>query len=171
MFDSKVYILDWSGSSQRPVLPSLDYAIHLINIVKFHCSPMFHLFDEDAFISEVHAHYERSGDVNTGDGDGGLVQQLWFIHFLLILAFGKALTTKPGPGKGNQPPGASFFMHALQMLPNMTFLWDEPVQGAEMLCCVALYLHCIEHRGSAYNYVSLSDTLSVDRISSKYESI
>jgi hypothetical protein len=151
MFDGKVYILDWSSNSAggQPVLPNIDYAIHLVNMVKFHCSPMFHLFDEEAFMEGVHAHYKGEGRQT------GLVQQLWFIHFMLILAFGKALTTGGKSNKSNQPPGAAFFMHAIRLLPNMTVLWDEPVEGAEILCCIALYLHCIEHRGSAYNYVSL----------------
>lgn len=147
MFDSKVYILDWSNDSDQPVLPNIDYAIHLVNIVKFHCAPMFHLFDEEVFLDGLHAHYKE-------EQSAGLAQRLWFIHFMLILAFGKALTTKPN--KGSQPPGASFFVHAIHLLPNMTVLWDEPVQAAEILCCIALYLHCIEHRGSAYNYVSIS---------------
>ncbi|EFY89467.1 hypothetical protein MAC_04486 [Metarhizium acridum CQMa 102] len=153
MFDSKVYILDWSSASAQPVLPNLDYAIHLINNVKFHCSPMYHLFDEEVFLNALHAHY--SGEQTQGD----LVQQLWFIQFMLILAFGKALTTKPN--KNNQPPGAIFFTHAIHLLPNMTVLWDEPVQAAEILCCIALYLHCIEHRGSAYNYIGQAVRLAM----------
>lgn len=148
MFDGKVYMLDWSSASAQPVLPNLDYAIHLINNVKFHCSPMYHLFDEDVFLNGLHAHYREEQTPR-----GGLVQQLWFIQFMLILAFGKALTSKSS--RNNQPPGASFFTHAIHLLPNMTVLWDEPVQAAEVLCCIALYLHCIEHRGSAYNYVRL----------------
>lgn len=149
MFDSKVYSLDWSSqpSPAAPVVPNIDYAIHLVNIVKFHCNPMFHLFDDEVFMNGLHAHYRGESEQK-----GGLVQQLWLIHFMLILTFGKAITSKPS--KGNQPPGASFFMYAIQLLPNMTVVWDEPVQAAEILCCIALYLHCIEHRGSAYNYVS-----------------
>ncbi|KAK2595375.1 hypothetical protein QQS21_006911 [Conoideocrella luteorostrata] len=155
MFDGQVYVLDWprSGDLSRtshsaPALPTMDYATHLVNIVKFHCSPLFHLFDDTVFMEALHAHYESKQKPEA------LVQQLWFIHFMLILAFGKALTSKPG--KGNQPPGAGFFIHAMQLLPNITILWSEPVQATEILCCIALYLHCIEHRGSAHNYVSQS---------------
>ncbi|KID62566.1 Zn(II)2Cys6 transcription factor, partial [Metarhizium hybridum] len=154
MFDGKVYMLDWSSASAQPVLPNLDYAIHLINNVKFHCSPMYHLFDEDVFLNGLHAHYREEQTPR-----GGLVQQLWFIQFMLILAFGKALTSKSS--RNNQPPGASFFTHAIHLLPNMTVLWDEPVQAAEVLCCIALYLHCIEHRGSAYNYIGQAVRLAM----------
>lgn len=154
MFDSKVYLLNWAADSgQAPVLPNLDYAIHLVNIVKFHCNPLFHLLDDDTFMPKLHAHYHSAASAADHDEEARDQDQPWFIHFLLILAFGKAISSKSN--RGSEPPGASFFMHAIQLLPNMTVLWDEPVQSAEILCCIALYLHCIEHRGSAYNYVSL----------------
>lgn len=129
-----------------PVLPTVDYATHLINIVRFHCCPLFHFFDETVFMDGLHAHYGVEKKHET------LGQQLWLIHFMLILALGKALASKPS--RGNHPPGAALFMHAMQLLPNSTILWSEPIQAAEILCCIALYLHCIDHRSAAYNYVS-----------------
>jgi proline utilization trans-activator len=30
-------------------MPTLDYAIYLVNTVKFHLGPFYHLFDADTF--------------------------------------------------------------------------------------------------------------------------
>lgn len=61
---------------------------------------------------------------------------LWFIHFLLILAFGKSFIA--GAGKDKRPPGAELFAQAMRLLPDITFLYTDPIQSVEILCCAAL---------------------------------
>lgn len=61
---------------------------------------------------------------------------LWYIHFLLILAFGKAFIVRSS--KDKRPPGAELFTQAMQLLPDITFLYTDPIQSVEILCCAAL---------------------------------
>ncbi|UNI17800.1 hypothetical protein JDV02_004119 [Purpureocillium takamizusanense] len=147
LFDGETYDLGWQSdraATSAAALPTIDYATHLVNTVRFHCGQVFHLFDEDVFMGHLRDHYADSMQRCPA-------RDLWLVHFQLILAFGKAFATKPR--HGSRPPGVGFFVNALHSLPNMTVLWRDPVQAIEILCCVGLYLHCIDYRSSAYNYI------------------
>ena len=152
IFEGNAYDLEWTGSRRGPapkppVLPTLDYAIFLINAVKFHCGQVFHLFDEDLFMRRLYAFYGQPATAPTDD-EG----ELWYVHLLLVLAFGKAFTCKTAQGR--RPAGSAFFCKALYDMPDVSSLWPRPVEATEVLCCIALYLQCIDYRQAAYNYVS-----------------
>ena len=146
LFDGSAYELQWDGSRSLPdsntaVIPSIDYAIYLINAVKFHCAQLLHLFDEEEFMANFHAFYCNS--------ERGLWKgSLWYIHFLLILAFGK--TFVQGKSQAQRPPGADLFVQALQLLPDTNRLCQEPVVAIEILCCIALYWQCLDSRNAAH---------------------
>lgn len=151
IFEGNAYDLEWKGSRRgpapkSPVLPTLDYAIFLINAVKFHCGQVFHLFDEDLFMRHLYAFYEQP-DILPKNEEG----ELWYVHLLLILAFGKAFTCKTAQGR--RPAGSEFFCKALHDMPDVSSLWPRPIEATEVLCCIALYLQCIDYRQAAYNYV------------------
>ncbi|KAF1851671.1 Zn(II)2Cys6 transcription factor [Cucurbitaria berberidis CBS 394.84] len=146
LFDGSAYELPWDGTrslpdSSAPIIPSIDYAIFLINAVKFHCAQLVHLFDEDEFNANLHAFYSNSES-------GAWKGSLWYIHFLLIIAFGKSFVQhKHQPPR---PPGADFFVRALQLLPDTSRLCSEPVTAVEILCCIALYFQSLDSRNAAY---------------------
>jgi hypothetical protein len=146
LFDGSAYELptDAAADSQaanNPIIPSIDYAIFLTNAVKFHCSQMVHLFDEDAFMSDLHAYYcDTESAMKRGS--------LWYIHFLLILAFGK--TFVQNKQRSVKPPGGEFFVKALQLLPDNNRLSREPLLATEILCCIALYLQALDFRNAAH---------------------
>jgi proline utilization trans-activator len=148
VFEGQTYNLGWDGKPAQspvpPALPDIDHAVHLIDTVKFYCGQIFHLFDHDTFMSALHAFYELPSGAAVAD-------ELWYIHFLLVLAFGKAFKNRRRQGKC--PAGAEFFVNALQRLPNMIMLWRHPLQSVEILVCIALYFQCIDYRITAYNYV------------------
>lgn len=81
-------------------------------------------------------------------GDPSKYDLLWYIHYLLILAFGKAFIVRSE--KGQSPPGAEFFVRAMKLLPDVMFLYSNPIQSIEILCCTALYLQCLDFRSAAY---------------------
>ncbi|KAJ5919259.1 hypothetical protein N7466_010202 [Penicillium verhagenii] len=147
-FDGATYDLGWDGirTPQKPDLPTVptfDHAMYLINTVKFRCGQLYHLFDEGEFMSGLHDFYSRSKP----NGTAGL----WYIHFLLMLAFGKGFVQHKL--QGNKPPGAEFFVKALQLLPDISVLHQEPIESTEILCCIALYLQALDCRSSAHNYI------------------
>lgn len=161
LFDGSAYDLGWnsrdgllgpnSGSDSNNdnpplALPSLDYSEYLINAVKFHCGQIFHLFDDTDFHQRLQQFYAEP-DRNVAREKAGL----WYIHFLLILAFGKIFVMKKPVGR--RPCGAEFFLKAMQILPPAHALCHDPVVATEMLCCIALYLQSVDHRNAAHIFV------------------
>lgn len=126
-------------------LPTADYALFLLNAVKFHCGQLYHLFDEATFM-DIFARFHRDPDaVRTQEN-------LWYIHYLLIMAFGKAFVVRMG--RARRPPGADLFVHAMDLLPDTLFLENDPLQSIELLCCAALYFQCVDMRNAAFSKVS-----------------
>lgn len=161
-FQSEIYDLGWDGTrgpfaSTPPMepatLPTADHAIYLINAVKFHCGQMFHLFDEETFMRCFAIFHDPTVI------DKSSLMPLWFVHYLLILAFGKAFLARGT--RGRRPPGAELFVQAMQLLPDTTFLCVRPVQTIEILCCACLYLQSLDYRSPAYILVSVSSSCDV----------
>lgn len=149
LFDGCAYELGWDGRRDSIdvdaiSLPTPDYALFLINAVKFHCGQLFHMFDEDVFMSCFHI-FQREGQGREH------CSVLWYIHYLLILAFGKALIGRTAVGR--KVPGVDLYVQAMKMLPDIIFLRLDALQASEILCCAALYLQCVDMRGAAYNTV------------------
>ncbi|KAF3046110.1 hypothetical protein E8E12_011155 [Didymella heteroderae] len=147
LFDGSAYDLPWDGTrhlpeSASPVIPSVDHAIFLINAVKFHCAQMMHLFEEEEFMSNLHTFYSSTGDKTVWK------ESLWYIHFLIIIAFGKTFVQQKHHSL--RPPGADFFIHALQLLPDTNRLCRDPIVATEVLCCIALYLQSLDSRNAAH---------------------
>ncbi|KAE9566734.1 hypothetical protein CGMCC3_g17130 [Colletotrichum fructicola] len=149
--DAQAFKIDWPSSREalpRPTvdIPSLDYALYLTNTVKFHLGQTYHLFDEDSFMHGLYDFYRKGPNTGPKADD-----RLWYIQFLLIMAFGKALLV---PGTPDQsPPGSSLVTRALELLPDAHGLYQDPVLSVEILCCLALYLQSVDHRNSAYTYI------------------
>lgn len=148
-FDASAYELEW-GNCREPALsdtsglPSVDYAIYLTNTVIFHIGHLFYLFDEAGFIRELYEFHEKPSEkVRTS--------KMWYIQYLLILAFGKAFLERPA--KSTAPPGSKYFIQAMNLLPNTEAMYREPILAIEILCMVSLYLQSVDMRRSAYSYV------------------
>ena len=123
------------------MIPSADYAIFLINAVKFHCSQLVHLFDEDIFMENLHTFYSHADSSR-------MKESLWYIQFLLIVAFGRTLVQRKHTD--SRPPGVDFFVHVLQLLPDTSRLCQEPLIATEILCGIALYLQALDSRNAAH---------------------
>ncbi|OJI83682.1 hypothetical protein ASPTUDRAFT_55703 [Aspergillus tubingensis CBS 134.48] len=136
VFEGTAYDLGWDGSRtdpspESPVVPTLDHAIFLINAVKFRCGQLYHLFDDSGFMKSLYSFYS--------EGQRTRPRGLWYIHFLIILAFGKMFThVKHLKGK---PPGISLFVKALQILPDHTLLYSSPMVGQAMRMAMAHGMH------------------------------
>ncbi|KAL5343888.1 hypothetical protein BJX70DRAFT_385176 [Aspergillus crustosus] len=149
LFEGSTYDLGWDGSrttvhQEAPIVPTLDYSIYLINAVKFHVGQLYHLFDEGAFMGGLYAFYEDPQQQMAMDS-------LWYIHYLVIIALGKALVVNRN--RDTRPPGSEFFTRALQLLPDTTHLARDPVLATEVLCCLTLYLQALDFRNSAHNFI------------------
>ena len=150
LFEGKSYDLGWDGRRDlsssvhldSPALPSADFAIYLINAVKFHCGQFYYLFEEERFMQQFYQYQE----------DASRVSDSWFVHYLLILAFGKAFVAQNG--KRGRPPGCELFVHAMKLLPDFAFYNHDIIEAIQILCCAGLCLQCIDYRGADYRTVS-----------------
>lgn len=137
-------------------LPSLDVSLYYVQSVKFRTNPLFYLFDEHEFTTSVHEFYKSPLLY-------ARAKPIWFIHYLVIMALGKALVSRSQPTAASQnvtSAGSHLLTRALRLLPDITHLAEEPIDATEILCAIALYLQSIDHRCAAHIYVSR--TLGLD---------
>ncbi|KAE8153471.1 hypothetical protein BDV25DRAFT_149542 [Aspergillus avenaceus] len=148
--DGDAYQLQWRQVSSEEYpdlsgLPSLEHALYLVNTVQFHFSHLYQVFDEDEFLRHLYEFYD--------DAAGKVLEsRLWYVQFLVVLAFGEALLV-PVRNASNAASWSRYFTRAMSLLPDITSLWQDPVLAIEVLTLIALYFHSIDMRDTAYCYV------------------
>ncbi|RGP76573.1 hypothetical protein FLONG3_5235 [Fusarium longipes] len=150
LLEDDVYTLSWNirPPHEKPDvtgLPSLDHAIYLFHTFKFHLGQTYRLFDEVEFVNEIRDFYS---DAQTKAEEN----RLWYVKFLLILAFGTAFHSSQRM-PSNEPPGSKFFVRAMGLMPDHTALWKDSLLAIEVLAMVGLYLYSIDERESAHVYL------------------
>lgn len=148
--DGDIYPLDWGNEKVIPdslisiPLPSVDQALHAFNAVHFYLGQIYRLFDEN-FGAQIQHFYKRraSGEM--------AYSRMWFIQLLLILAFGKAFSSRTRTDES--PPGSKIFVHAMSLMPNQTFTGKDSLAVIETLALTSLYLYAIDHREGAHSHV------------------
>ncbi|GAD93971.1 Zn(II)2Cys6 transcription factor [Paecilomyces variotii No. 5] len=148
--DQEIYPLHWNHAAVDAAidvngLPSIDHATYLFNTVKFHLDHSFRVFDEKDFLRQLQELYH-------GDSvEKARECRLWFVQFLLVLAFGNAFLLRTR--KSKDPPGSKFFVRAMSIMPELSCLWKESLLAIEVLAMAGLYLYSIDHREAAHIYV------------------
>lgn len=146
-FDGTSYELTWPQSchsiSNPPAFPPRDFALYLIDSVKYQAHQLLHLFDENAFMTELDLFHDGKLDP----------YPLWYAHYCLLLACGKAFVVRDRHGR--KPPGADLFRLAMDYIGPCMFSSVNNLQLAQVLCCAALYVHCLDYRGAAYRLVGV----------------
>lgn len=133
-------------------LPSLDYALYLTNTVKFHICQTYHVFHEPSFMESLYTLY------NEGPRPITPLNRMQYIQYFLIMALGKALVTR-GTSK-TTCPGSEYFKMAIELFPDVTGLYQDPILSTEVCCGIAIYLQSVDHRNSAYVYVCIASIFS-----------
>ncbi|RSL54606.1 hypothetical protein CEP54_009772 [Fusarium duplospermum] len=152
LFDGNVYDLGWDGLKENcsqdefdfSTLPAREFALYLINSVQFRCGTLFQLYDEDKFMRQFEQFHGNSDD-------NELMSPLWYVHYLILLAFGKAFVVQIS--KSASPPGSELFVQAMKMMPDLVLLDCCPIEKIQVLCSVALYLQCIFCRPAAHHVI------------------
>lgn len=159
--ESRAYDLSWApdnnnNNKQQQLalaldgLPSPDHAAYLIETLKFHVGPLFHLFDERTFA-------RRARDFYADPAAHAAAGRIWYVQFLAVLALGKAVATNPAMGSRTLP-GSALFSRAMALMPDSSYLFNDALTAIETLCVVALYLQSADMRNSAYIYVRHSSS-------------
>ena len=128
-------------------LPSKGIALHYLQCIKFRTQPLFYLFDESEFNLRLQGFYKDAATYSS-------TYPVWYAHYLVLMAFGKALDPHEHLERPSPLQIPEYFQRALSVMPDLTYLGNEPLETTETLCCIALYLQCIDHRRAAISYVS-----------------
>lgn len=152
MLDQEIYPLQWRHAVlDEPIdisgLPSVDHALYLFNTVKFHLDQHYRFFDEEVFLRYIHEFYYGNALEKANEC------RLWFVQYLLVLAFGSAFLLQSRNSK--DPPGSKFFVRAMALMPDHASIWKHGLMAIEVLALAGLYLYCIDHRESAHVYVRI----------------
>lgn len=132
-------------------LPPLDFAMHLVHSAKYYLGDVFNLVDEPDLRRQIAELYENPAAK-------AQASRAWFAHFLLLLAFGRAF---PSIRRRQEPPGLSYALRALTLLPDMSSLYQDPVAAIQAFVLAALYFQSLDMRVAAYYHVS-SQTITID---------
>ncbi|KAK6004810.1 hypothetical protein QM012_008672 [Aureobasidium pullulans] len=81
-------------------------------------------------------------------------------HVTRMPAFGKAFLARTS--KSGRPAGGDFFVQAMAILPDVTFLCLHPIETIEILCCATLYLHSLDYRSPAYQLIGQALRIALD---------
>lgn len=129
-------------------LPSLDHALYLVSTTRFHLGELFHFFDQEEFVANLHELYDDvHAKVHTS--------RLWYIQFLVVMAFGEAfLTPSTRVRAASESACSQYFTRAMALLPDPSRVWDDPILAIEVLAAVSLYLYSLDMRDSSCCYVS-----------------
>lgn len=129
-------------------LPAADYALYLYSSVKFHLGELFGMVDDLTFSDLLHR-------FDTDQEGTASANHLWFVQYLLIIAFGKAFLEHSSPGvvPDQGPPGSNYAARAMSLMPDAAQMHDEALPAVEALALAALYFQAIDMRAVAYQYV------------------
>ncbi|KAJ5718839.1 uncharacterized protein N7483_009921 [Penicillium malachiteum] len=134
-------------------LPSEDYAVYLTHTVSFALRPLYHLFDNGAFLSRLHQFYTDRNQ-NSVQPTG-----IWHIQMLVIFAFGVSILAREAGPLG--PTGATYFAKAVEALPDCHQLSQEPVLAIEILSLFALFMQAMDMQLAAHQYIGLAMRISI----------
>ncbi|KAK5021771.1 hypothetical protein LTS07_010666 [Exophiala sideris] len=133
-----------SSSLDAYDLPTREYAEFLTNTTLFHLGATYHLFEKESFMCKLNDFYKTSPTTEA-------LVDLWHVQFLLVIAFGKLFLRRGASSLG--PPGARDVIRALQLKPDISDSWEDPILYVEVICLLSLYLLTADIRGSAYVFI------------------
>lgn len=150
--DGDIYPFAWNRvtAAEPPDttgLPSMDYALYLLHIVRFHLARTYRFFDEDTFITHLHNYY------NSRSVEKATESRFWFVQFLLVIALGNAFLSRSR--NHSDPPGSRYFARAMAAMPNHTSTGKDSLLAIETLALAGLYLYSIDHREAAHVQVNM----------------
>ncbi|KAK9417732.1 putative Transcription factor domain-containing protein [Seiridium unicorne] len=126
-------------------LPTPEYAEYLLSTISYSLGSMYYLFEKAEFLKKLHGFYEKksTGALSATDP--------WLIQMLVILALGKSLISREASPSG--PSGHVYFTRAMEALPHMYHLYEDPILSIEILGAIALFLQMMDMRLAAYGHI------------------
>ncbi|WZH41477.1 fungal-specific transcription factor domain-containing protein [Fusarium acuminatum] len=140
-------------------LPKLSYAKYLTNTVIVHIGSLYSIFDSEKFLRRLQSFYD-------GRENGSVPEaNLWHIQMLMVLAFGKSIQSREHSEMG--PSGMSYFTSAVEAMPDIRRLYEDPLLSIEILCLSALFMHATDLLQEAYVTIGQALRMSVTKVLNK----
>lgn len=127
-------------------LPSLELAEYYTNTVTLYLGSLYHCYSHEPFVDRLRNFYlQREAGYSCNPG-------LWHIQMLLVFACGKSIIAREATSSGQT--GMNFFAPAIEGLPDIRALQNEPILAIEVLCLISLFLEASDIRSGSWGYVS-----------------
>lgn len=148
-WDLEVLKFSWTpiGLDDQPdvgSLPTYDYAVYLLSVVKFHLGPLGSIIEHGAFSQRLGSFYVDPVAV-------AKQSRFWYSQFLFVLAFGEAFTQIGVP---ETVPGMAYASRGMAMIPSTVPIGLDSSAVVEALCMAALYFQALDLRLMAFQHVS-----------------
>ncbi|KAM0343481.1 hypothetical protein ACHAPU_008512 [Fusarium lateritium] len=140
-------------------LPKLSYAKYLTNTVIVHIGSLYSIFDPEKFLNRLQSFYDERNKGSVPEAS------LWHIQMLLVLAFGKSIQSREHSEMG--PSGMSYFNSAIEAMPDIRRLYEDPLLSIEILCLSALFMHATDLLQEAYVTIGQALRISVTKVLNK----
>lgn len=134
-------------------LPSLDYAEYLLSTISYSIGSIYYLFDKTEFLKRFRDFCKKR------DTEAFVATDPWLIQMLIVFGLGQSIASRETGPSG--PSGHVYFTHAIEALPNMHHLYEDPILSIEILCASALFLQMMDMRLAAYGYVRLQQIIRI----------
>lgn len=154
--DDDTYSIRWPDVNLRLDdidLPPLDFAEYLTSTVTFYAGSLYCLYDKPLFLQRLRGFY---ASVSSGETQR---PGLWHIQMLLVFAIGRAILAREHFRTG--PAGTTYFLRALEALPDTHRLYEDPVLSIEILCLLSLFHQAIDAGQEAYGYVGVTHVILI----------
>jgi hypothetical protein len=147
--DGVLYDVSWKSKTvdlSHIELPSQEIAEYYLSTVTLYLGSMYHCYDHGSLMTNLREFYaEKESHVR-------MPSRLWHTKMLLIFAFGKSILAREAGPSGQM--GTNFFRPAIEGMPDIRTLQNEPVLSLEILCLLSLFLEALDIRSGAWGYVS-----------------
>lgn len=130
-------------------IPFYDFATYLFHTAKFRLGNLGLLIDQPTFLMRLAEFAEEPERV-------AQEHRLWLAEYFLVMAFGEAFIARNAKRSTQTLAGSDFASRALSLIPSSDQLHENGLLSIEVLALAALYLHCIDMRASAIQYVSVA---------------
>ena len=121
-------------------------------MTRFHLGQIYRFFEADSFRARIHDLYNHREPAATA------TSKIWFVQFLLVVAFGNAFLSRK---KCRKPPGSRFFARAMFLMPKHIQMGKDCFMLMEALALASLYLYAVDYREEAHINVSLTNGCSI----------
>lgn len=156
--DGVLYDVSWKCNTadlSQVDLPPQDIAEYFATTVVLYLGPMYYCYDHESFMKNLRGFYADEGAHTQKPS------RLWHIQMLLVFACGKSILAREAGPSGHA--GTNFFRSAIEGMPDIRALQNEPILALEVLCLLSLFLEASDIRSGAWGYIGQAARIALQQ--------